>query len=186
MFLVVGLGNPGEKYKNTRHNAGFIVLDKMIGNKDWRKSSSCDAFYRLDGEVGYLKPITMMNLSGRAVYCAMKNHDIKPENIIVIHDDIDLAFRDLKISFGSGDGGHKGIKSIINALGTKDFVRIRIGIAPTTLFGKTKKPNRVESFVLKNFPKKKIIELEKMSQNIKPAISKIISDGVESAMNEFN
>ncbi len=198
MFLIVGLGNPGDQYKNTRHNVGFFILDDLTGENDWNKCTTCNVLYKKTDtsllysqtqqliETLYLKPLTMMNLSGNAVVCRSNRHQISPKNIIIIHDDIDLAFGEWKISFGSGDGGHNGIKSVISALGTKDFVRIRIGIAPTTFLGKKKKPMNVEKFVLGNFPKKKIEKLKTLTPQIKEALEMIQKDGREIAMNRFN
>lgn len=185
-YLVVGLGNPSEEYKHSRHNIGFIVLDSILGAINWEKSTTCNLLYKWDGENEYIKPLTMMNLSGNAVSCVIKKHDLEPRNIIVIHDDIDLEFGKWKISEGSGDGGHNGIKSIIASIGTKDFIRIRVGIAPTTIFGNKKRPRDTSSFVLRKFPDSKIKELEKISSDIERAIEMISGDEVEKAMNEFN
>jgi len=184
--LVVGLGNYGEQYKNTRHNVGFIVLDSILGKEEWSSCTTCKTFYKEVGDVLYMKPKTMMNLSGTALKCRADRHLIAPENIIVMHDEVDLEFGKFRISYDSSAGGNNGIKSIIDSLGTKKFVRIRVGIAPTTLFGKKKKPSSVERFVLGNFPNKKIKKLEDLSITLKEVIGTIILEGREVAMNKFN
>lgn len=134
MILIIGLGNPGKKYKYTRHNVGFQVIDKLakIKRKGWILA----------------KPQTFMNQSGKAVKALIKFNKTKPENLWIIHDDIDLPLGKIRISKGRGSAGHKGVQSIINELGTKDFWRLRIGVSP-----KSGKPQNVEKFVLQNFTK---------------------------------
>jgi len=185
-YLVVGLGNPSEEYKSSRHNVGFTILDALNVLDNWNKSTTCNLLYKWDGEIEYIKPLTMMNLSGKAVACVMEKHNLASKDVIVVHDDIDLAFGSWKISFGSGDGGHNGIKSIIESVGTKDFIRIRVGIAPITIFGNKKRPADTSAFVLKNFPNSKIKEVQSMASDISKAIDIIAKSGVEKAMNTFN
>lgn len=134
MILIIGLGNPGKKYKYTRHNVGFQVIDKLvkIKRKGWILA----------------KPQTFMNQSGKAVKALIKFNKTNPENLWIIHDDIDLPLGKIRISKGRGSGGHKGVQSIINELGTKDFWRLRIGVSL-----KSGKPQNVEKFVLQNFTK---------------------------------
>jgi len=158
MILIIGLGNPGKKYKYTRHNVGFQVIDKLakIKRKGWILA----------------KPQTFMNQSGKAVKKLIKTYYPNQamaklsELLWVIHDDIDIPLGQFKISFGRGSAGHKGVQSIINELGTKDFWRLRIGVSP-----KSGKPQNVEKFVLQNFTKseEKIIKevIEKVAQEIK-------------------
>lgn len=150
MILIIGLGNPGKKYQNTRHNIGARVVDKLP-----KRSGSI-----------VVKPQTFMNQSGKAVKALIKFNKTNPENLWIIHDDIDLPLGKIRISKGRGSGGHKGVQSIINELGTKDFWRLRIGVSP-----KSGKPQNVEKFVLQNFTKseEKIIKevIEKVAQEIK-------------------
>jgi len=135
MKLIVGLGNPGEKYKKTRHNLGFLVVDYLAAGDKWKKSKNSNCLYirKQIGpeEIELIKPLTFMNNSGKTVNHIQKKHRIKPENILIIHDEIDLPLGEIRIQQGRGPAGHKGVQSIINQLGTKDFVRLRIGIRPT-------------------------------------------------------
>ncbi|MBI2042670.1 MAG: aminoacyl-tRNA hydrolase [Candidatus Nealsonbacteria bacterium] len=132
MKLIIGLGNPGKKYEKTRHNFGFLAIDEL------QKQTPKDAIL--------LKPDTFMNKSGKAVKEKAAYYKIKPQDIWVIHDDIDLPLGEYKISRGQGSAGHKGVQSIIDELGTKDFNRIRLGICPAS-----GKPSNVEDFVLQKF-----------------------------------
>jgi len=141
-ILIVGLGNPGKKYKQTRHNVGFMVIDalkKKISGKN----------------IVLLKPQTFMNNSGKTVKKIIRNLKFEIRNLVVIHDDIDLPLGTIRVSKNVGSAGHKGVQSIIDELGTQNFTRIRIGIQP-----KPKKPKDVEKFVLQKFTKgeEKIIE----------------------------
>ena len=147
--LIVGLGNPGKKYEKTRHNIGFRVIDeleKQIFNAD----------------IILLKPDNFMNNSGRAVKKYLTYNKISPKDLIVIHDDIDLPFETVKISKDSSSAGHKGVQSIIDTLGTKDFTRIRIGIKQAT-----ERKQETEKFVLENFTKD---EEKQLSGIIKKAV----------------
>lgn len=148
MIVIVGLGNPGKKYEKTRHNIGSRVIDEL-------KSLGLE-------NVVLAKPTTFMNESGKAVKKLITNYKLQTINLWIIHDDIDLPLGEFKISFGRGSAGHKGVQSIINELGTKDFNRIRIGICP-----KSGKPENVEKFVLQKFSK----EEEKI---LKETILKVI------------
>jgi len=150
MILIVGLGNPGKKFQNTRHNVGFKVIDELKKEKP-------------EGVV-LAKPKTFMNQSGKAVRKLMSKIKCQMSNLWVIHDDIDIPIGKFKISFGRGSAGHKGVQSIIDELGTKDFWRLRIGICP-----KTGKPKNVEKFVLQKFTKKE-------EKTIKEVIKKVIPE----------
>lgn len=185
MYLVVGLGNPGEEYEKSRHNVGFILLDSIVSGV-WEKSSKANTFYFKgeikNEEVEYLKPQTFMNESGFSVAYAEKKHSILPEHIIVIHDDIDLPLGTIRISFDRGDGGHNGIKSIFQHLGSREFVRVRVGISIIDETGVLRKPD-----VLGNFSKS---DLEKLKTDIAPKVSSILEsiivDGREKAMTLYN
>ena len=138
MILIVGLGNPGRKYKKTRHNIGFRVIDALKKALDVAR----------DKEIILLKPQTYMNKSGKEVKSLATKYKIPTTNIWVIHDDIDLPLGTIRVSKNIGSAGHKGVQSIIDELRTKNFSRIRIGILP-----KAGKPKNVEKFVLQKFTK---------------------------------
>lgn len=157
--LIVGLGNPGKKYEKTRHNVGFRVINELE-----KQIFDFDTFL--------LKPDNYMNNSGRAVKKYLTYNKISPGNLIVIHDDIDLPFETVKISKDSSSAGHKGVQSIIDTLGTKDFTRIRIGIKQITdpPSGEASRKQKTEKFVLENFTK---TEEEKLPEIIKKAVGLI-------------
>ncbi len=175
MRLIVGLGNPGLKYKKTRHNVGFQTIDKISAKCKVQSAKlrfGAELFKgKINGEkVILVKPQTFMNRSGESVKTVASYYKIKPENIWVIHDDIDLPLGTIRISQDRTSGGHKGIQSIINHLKTKNFPRFRIGIRPIN-----KKINiDTERFVLKKFTKteEKIIKevIKKTAQAIETAL----------------
>ncbi len=154
MIIIIGLGNPGEKFKETRHNIGFEVLDKIKEKNDFPDFSFSKKFNAqiskgiLDQEKTILaKPETFMNSSGESVKALSQYY--KKAKLIIVHDDIDIVLGEIKESNNSGSAGHKGVQSIIDTIRTKDFKRIRIGILP-----KKGKPKEIERFVLKRFTKK--------------------------------
>lgn len=133
MKMVVGLGNPGKRYDNTRHNIGFIVLDLLSDSLgielNKKKKTALTAEFNYEGQKSVLvKPQTYMNLSGRSVGALSRYFKILPEDILVVHDDLDIGLGKIKIKPGGGPGGHKGLKSIIETLGTSKFNRLKIGI----------------------------------------------------------
>lgn len=194
MHLIIGLGNPGEKYKNSRHNVGFIALDEMFVS-GWHADKYGNADILNNGEAVYVKPKTFMNNSGSSAKFFANKLKISPENIIVIHDDVDMPFGAIKIVFDSGAGGHNGIKSIADQLSTQKFTRIKIGIAPTDTNGKAIKPksgffesasSAVAKYVLKDFSKGDLEKLKSLSPKIKEILDTLIQSGREKAMNKFN
>lgn len=183
MRLIVGLGNPGPEYKKTRHNVGFQtieVLGKRLKAKGYRSKFDAElAKGKIDGEKVILaKPQTFMNRSGQAVKTIADYHKIKPGNIWVIHDDIDLPLGTIRISKDGSSGGHKGVQSIINHLKTKNFPRFRIGIRPCMLDTECShvkhSVSNIEKFVLEKFSKaeEKIIKevIKKTVQAIETAL----------------
>ena len=151
MYLICGLGNPGKKYINTRHNLGFLLIDKLLQNYKFKliKSNNKRELYK--GSIGdhaciLLKPMTYMNLSGSSVLEVMNFYKIKKSKLYVLHDDIDLKIGKIKIKIGGGNGGHNGLKSIDASIG-KDYLRLRIGI------GHPGNKNLVSNYVLKKFSK---------------------------------
>jgi PTH1 family peptidyl-tRNA hydrolase len=193
-MLIVGLGNPGEEYKISRHNTGFIVLDYVLGKVEWKQSSGTKAFFYKDSISGkpilYLKPTTFMNNSGVAVsYAQNEKTKIKPENIIVVYDDIDLPLGSLKISFNRSSGGHNGLESIIKKVKSREFVRIRVGVSPSTSSGKIKKPKGEEAvlkFLLGKFKEDELKEIKKISKKVAEIIEMLSTESKEKAMSIFN
>lgn len=195
MHIIAGLGNPGKEYEGTRHNTGRIVLEYFRKKNDfseWREDKKARALVsdgKVDGEKAMLIcPEGFMNNSGKSLALVVKSKKAA-EKLTVVYDDIDLAIGTLKISFDRGSGGHKGLESIIKALKTRAFARIRIGISPATPFGKLKKPHGEEAvidFIMKKFGSKEQEVFKKVSKKAGEAILSIVVDGRERAMGEFN
>lgn len=196
MHYIVGLGNPGEEYKLSRHNTGRIALGDLVKIGEMEKNKKLNALVneinlpagRGKEKAMVIFPETFMNKSGNSVKSIITSKK-RAENLIVVHDDLDLPLGRFKISFGSGSGGHKGVESIMRAIKTKDFVRIRVGISPVTPGGKIKKPEskKMGDFILGNFTPKEQAIIKKVSKKIIPmAIGTIIIEGREKAMNLFN
>ncbi|MES2023197.1 MAG: aminoacyl-tRNA hydrolase [Patescibacteria group bacterium] len=178
MKIVVGLGNPGKEYENTRHNAGRIIVS-MIEKKLQQNSKH---------KIKFILPDTFMNNSGKVVAPFVKSQkDLK--DLVVIYDDIDLPLGKIKISFNRSSGGHNGLGSIIKSLKTEEFLRIRIGLCPTTPTGKLKKPKgekAILNFLLGEFKKSELDELKKLSKKVAEAVEIIFSEGKDKAMSLFN
>lgn len=144
--LIVGLGNPGEKYQLNRHNIGFLIVDKYTSNLGkFEFNKKFDAEILKVGEVIFAKPRTFMNLSGKSVSEICSFYQIAPEEILIIQDELDIEFGKIKLSFDSSDAGHNGIKSISDSLGTKKYYRLRFGIGKPTDY------TPIEDFVLQDF-----------------------------------
>jgi len=195
MYIIVGLGNPGEEYRFTRHNIGWLAVESflhMYGFPDLVKSGSYNGLLS-EGvfqktEVGTLLPTTYMNNSGPAVLRYMKERNGSAEKLIVVHDEIDLPFGTLRISVGRGGGGHNGVQSVINSVGSSDVIRVRVGIAKTGLFGNMKRPagDKLASFVLGTFSPREQKALPDIGTQVANAIAHIIEKRVASAMNTIN
>ncbi|MCX5777235.1 MAG: aminoacyl-tRNA hydrolase [Candidatus Firestonebacteria bacterium] len=182
MKLVIGLGNPGGKYEDTRHNAGFLALDELAGRLNLRVSrKECFSLLGEKQEVIYAKPQTYMNNSGEAVSCLLTKYKCTAKDLFVIYDDLDLPLGKLRIRHGGSSGGHKGIQSIIDCLADTGFARIRIGISGL------EKPKDTIDFVLSKF-KKEEKEALKNSLALAAAAAEFLLAGntVEAAMNKFN
>ncbi len=159
MKLIVGLGNPGEKYEKTRHNLGWRVIDFLVEEMGINQLKEDKKFKSLIGKKNNIilsKPLTFMNNSGQSVKAVADYFKILNQDILIIHDDIDLDLGETRIQEGRGAAGHKGVESIIEHLGTKDFKRIRIGVKPAEENIDTPKGNKfptgqAEKFVLENF-----------------------------------
>lgn len=184
-YLVAALGNPGDQYKNTRHNAGWIAADLAFPNLEFSRNSYANAGVAktaiAGNEITFVKPATFMNESGVSVDYFIKKENIQAENIIVLYDDIDLPIGKMKISFDRGSGGHNGIKSIEAHVGGRNFIRVRLGISKVLENGELAKPN-----VLGNFEQSEHEVLASLAPRIKTALETIIKEGKEAAMTEFN
>lgn len=192
-YIIFGLGNKGDEYKNTRHNTGRIVIDLFRKKEKFSSWEVKKSALISKGKIGkqsvvLVLPELMMNRSG-TVLKEFVVHAKKAEELIVVYDDLDLGFGSYKISFGRSSGGHKGVESIIKQIKTKDFIRIRVGISPTTSKGKIKKPvgeRKVLDFILTQFSKKETDTLSKLSTTLIKALKTIVEEGRAQAMNKFN
>lgn len=185
MYIIVGLGNPGKKYEDTRHNIGFKTIDALADKLNIKvnkmKFKGLVGEGRIAGEkVILLKPHTFMNNSGESVVEILNFYKLKPENLLVVVDDIDIEFAQLKIKKNGSAGTHNGLKSIVNLIGSKDFARFKIGV------GK-KHPNEdLASFVLSNFPSRDKKHIEDAVDACSESIIKTVTDGIDVAMNFYN
>lgn len=161
MYTIIGLGNPGEEYELTRHNTGKMAVE-VLENKEVKAK--------------YIHQDTFMNKSGSAVAKVVKSKSAA-RKLIVIYDDLDLPLGTMKISYNRGSGGHKGLESVVRAVKTKEFIRIRIGIG---------KKSDIEKHILGKFTPKEQAELKKVFKNLVTAVETIIEDGYEAAMTQFN
>ena len=183
MILLVGLGNPGKKYEKNRHNIGFLVADEILRDKglaDYREKFS-GRFSKGDA-LSVLKPDTFMNLSGESVQPAHAFLKVVAKEIVVVHDELDLAFGDVRLKLGGGHAGHNGLRSIIGRLGTPDFVRIRIGIGrpPAGFRGE------VADYVLSDFDASERAELADVVVKARAALYRVLDEGVDAAMTTVN
>ena len=194
MRYIVGLGNPGEEYELTRHNAGRIAVLEFIkkegiGSPEFdKKLKALVAKGEIGGEkVQIILPETFMNKSGNSLKPLALSAK-KAENLIFFHDDIDLPLGKIKISFGKNSGGHKGVESVIKAVKTINFTRVRIGISSTNAKGIVKKPSgdKFLDYIVGKFKPAELAEMKKVAKKAAEALRVIVSDGAEKAMGEFN
>ncbi|MCQ2739435.1 MAG: aminoacyl-tRNA hydrolase [bacterium] len=185
MKLIAGLGNIGNKYVFTRHNAGFMLADSIVINENdtFRENPRLKCFMtnlRLNGEdYMIIKPTTFMNLSGEAIRAVVDYYKIQISDILVVYDDISLPLGKIRLRANGSDGGHNGIKSVIQHLGTQEFARLKIGIGP--------QPNLPsEVFVLQNFTKEELAILKDTITTAKMAISCYFTEGIAITQNKFN
>lgn len=184
-WLIVGLGNPGLEYAKTRHNLGFMLVDLLASQLQTQvKREECRALIGrafIDNEtVELAKPQTFMNLSGEAVSCLIKKESRSLERLLVVSDDLALPFGSIRIRPKGTHGGQNGLRSIIDRLGTQEFVRLRIGIQPEHPVGDASR------FVLENFAKGDAQSLSNTLENAADAVRSILSQGVDAAMAKFN
>ena len=177
MKLVVGLGNPGKDYENTRHNIGFMVLDYIKKDAKWKEKF--DGLYIKEEDVIYLKPLTYMNVSGFAVEKAANFFKIDPEDILIIQDDLDLPFNTYKLKKNSSSGGHNGIKSIIACLGTDSVLRLKIGIAHDRSID-------TKDYVLSKFSKSNLEEFEQNLPLYAKIVEHFIKNDADSTISKYN
>lgn len=176
-ILLVGLGNPGKEYDDTRHNVGFLTIDDFVSRteemEDWVTKKNLKS--RLSsGQIGenrvlVIKPTTFMNLSGEAVQAVASFYKIHPSQIVVIHDELDIDFGQIRLRIGGSSAGHNGIKSVTEQLGSEDYGRIRIGVGP-------KHPARIKSedFVLQKFSDKELEQLPNLNQEVSAILSEYL------------
>lgn len=184
-YLIVGLGNPGREYRDTRHNVGFMAVDRFCEMQGVRLGKV--KFQAIIGEtrigvekVILAKPQTFMNLSGNAVASVVRFYKIALENVLVVHDDLDLPFGTLRLRPGGGAGGQKGLQSTIDRLGTQQFPRMRIGI------GRPSGQMDAAAYVLQKFGSADQEELDMILRRAAEAIEIFVREGLDSAMNRFN
>lgn len=184
VHLVVGLGNPTARYRATRHNVGFRVAEALAsGETTFEKFEAVAAKLTLEGQsVVVLQPQTYMNLSGRSVRPAMDFYKVDRHRLIVVHDELDVPFGQVRLKLGGGEAGHNGLRSISQELGSKEYVRLRVGIGrpPKEFLG------QVSDFVLQAFPPAEEALVSELVQKATSAIRLVLKQGFDSAMNEVN
>jgi PTH1 family peptidyl-tRNA hydrolase len=187
-WLLVGLGNPGAKYAGNRHNVGFMVIERWLdrhgtaGASEWREkfNGRTVALTHAGERVVLLEPLTYMNRSGQSVQAAAAFYHVPPSRIVVVHDEVDFELARIAVKKGGGHGGHNGLRDLIAQLGSPDFIRIRVGVGRPTR-------GEVADWVLSDFnSEERSIELPKMIDRAEEAITAILKDGVNAAMNAFN
>lgn len=185
MKLVTGLGNIGDKYCFTRHNVGFMVVDKwaIMNDVQFKEEKKLKCFagkLRTKKEdIMLIKPTTFMNLSGESVIAVMNYYKIKPEDIIIVYDDLSLELGKMRFRPNGSDGGHNGIKSVIKSLGTSNIARLKIGIGPQP-------PVPAEHFVLQNFYKDQLEALKPVLKRAVDGLEYYFDNGMQKTQNEFN
>jgi len=180
MTLFVGLGNPSATYEDNRHNIGFKLIDNLVNNfkaRDISKNSFLGTLYKSDNLL-FLKPITYMNLSGKSLIAVKNFYKIEIDNIIVIHDDLDLPFGAVRFKKGGGNGGHNGLKSIDSVIG-KDYIRVRMGI------GKPEYRSQVSDFVLSNFSSDETKELDSWIEHTTIASKEILNEPLDKIKSKY-
>lgn len=182
MKLIVGLGNPGKEYENTRHNAGFMAIDHYLKNKSVKfkeKNNGEYAELNINGEkVIFLKPLSFMNSSGSVVSSFVNYYNILVEDILILHDDMDFEVGSYKIKPTGSGGGHNGVKDIVKSLKTENFKRIRIGIS--------KNDNNMIDYVLGHFSKSDLIKLDLVYKQIDNIIDDFVILDFERLMSKYN
>lgn len=191
MKLLVGLGNPEARYANTRHNLGFEVLDlltRKLNLIDWIREDKFKSELIKTPELILAKPQTFMNQSGIAVSLLTNYFKVAPQDVIVIHDELDLPLGKIKVRLGGAAAGHHGVESIIEALGTDQFIRVRLGIGNLKTQSSEHKAAHVsaEKFVLEPFMHSEKAQVKHMTKQALKALALLLEKGLEQAQNQFN
>ena len=193
MYLIAGLGNPGARYKNTRHNIGFKVINlwsKSLGVRlSGRRFQSRNIKINLnDDYIILLRPLAFMNQSGLAVKACFDHYHLKTTNTLVIHDDLDLPLGKIRIRHGASSGGHKGVDSIIDCLGSQDFLRIRVGIGRPTSTGNAVEISEADTiaYVLGDFTPDERQIIARVIPQVNEAILCLLTEGLTATMNKYN
>lgn len=181
---IIGLGNPGQKYKDTRHNVGFMVADALVKvlkcNNKYKEKAFSHIYECPDYDVIIAKPQTYMNLSGNAVLNILEDYNLKPNEILVIYDDLDLNLGTIRLRTKGSSGGHNGLKSIISMIKTEEFPRLRIGI------GRPAKKEEVSDYVLSPFTKEEKFIIDRVIATSTECILNVLKYGIEKSMNSCN
>ena len=187
MKLIVGLGNPGSKYQNNRHNLGFRIADAFTKSNGllWRVSRDLLCYFAKTSEFVLIKPTIFMNKSGEAVRSVAAFYKIDSKDILIIHDDLDLPFSKIRMSYDSMSAGHNGVESVIESLSGPDFARLRVGISHPREVGKSANMD-ASAYVLENFTKDEERKLKGVIMLSISAINSYLADGIQAAMNRFN
>lgn len=185
MRLVVGLGNPGERYRRTRHNAGFMVVDALVARAGVERGrEEADAWVagaRLGGaDVMLVKPLTFMNRSGVPVERLAARYGATPADLVVVVDEVALELGNLRVRERGSHGGHNGLRSLIDVLGTDEFPRVRVGIR------KGEPPEDMAGYVLSEFPREDVLVVQEVIGRAAEAVECVIRDGPQAAMNRYN
>ncbi len=200
MKIIIGLGNPGEKYDGTRHNVGFETLDYLLKKYESLKDSNWEENKKTKSQIKKIKvkkidtllakPQTYMNNSGMAVGLLISYFKVKPEDIIIIHDELDLPLGKIQIRFGGGTAGHNGLESIIESLGTDKFLRIRMGVGkPMRVDGKrfdVKSSRSVEDYVIQHFLDNEHHEVRTMIKHVQKNLELLLEHGFDAFMSRYN
>ena len=191
MKLIVGLGNPGKVYAQNRHNIGFQCLNHFARLHsiafDHRQCQTRAGIGKARGEKLLLaKPRTFVNLSGKSVACLVHKHNMPLSDLLVIYDDLDLPLGKIRLRQSGSSGGHKGMSSIISALGSEDFPRIRVGIGRPQLEGRPLSEDAIVNYVLSDFPPEEEATIRPVIETVSEAIDCFVAQGIKAAMNKFN
>lgn len=185
MRLLVGLGNPGERYRRTRHNLGFMVVDQLLaraggGSGRLEGEAWVQAARLADQDVLFVKPLTFMNRSGVAVAQLLDQHGLGPQDMLVMVDDAAIGFSEIRIRERGSHGGHNGLRSIIDVVASEDFPRMRLGIGPE------EPPSDLAAYVLSDFPEEEVLVVQELVGRASDAVLCLLREGLPAAMSQFN